>query len=260
MPELPEVESRVRYLRATCLHKEIVRIRVTDSRLVKDTSVPKFCRKVRGSSFESANRKGKFILLELERSGFLIMHLGMTGDVKYYKRDAPPYARITFAFHNGFSLAYLSRRMLQGVWLKDDPAEHKLIKQMGPDPLAPDLTSRYFIEKLNSRSISIKIMLMDQTFIAGIGNIYSDEILFQCGISPLRKASRLKGAELEKIFHETRRVMHEVCAVKADWTRLTDGYLLKQRLAGGSCPRCGEELRRIKIGGRSSYFCPRCQK
>jgi len=260
MPELPEVESRVKYLKATCLRKEIVKIRVTDSRVVKDVSVQKFCKKLRGKSFENVNRKGKFILLGLERGGFLIMHLGMTGDVKYYKKKAPSYTRITFAFRNGFSLAYLSRRMLQGVWLKDDPAEHKLIMQMGPDPLSPDFVLGDFIKKLDGRDVNIKTLLMDQTFIAGVGNIYSDEILFQCGISPLRKTSRLKDAELDRIFHETRRVMQEVCAVKADWSRLTDGYLLKQRSAGGSCPRCSEELRRIKIGGRSSYFCPRCQK
>ena len=260
MPELPEVEARVKYLKATSLHKTIVKTRVTDDRIVKGISVEAFRKKLRGRSLESAARRGKFILLRLDRSGTLIMHLGMTGDVKYYKKETPPYACVIFSFSNGFNMAYTSRRKLQGVWLKKNPDDLPAIRRMGPEPLSPHFSLHDFTGRLKERRANLKALLMDQTFVAGLGNIYADEILFQCGISPARPASGLKAGEVERVYHEMRRILSEFCNVNAKWESLQDGYLAPHRSLGVPCPRCGEELRRLKISGRSSYFCPRCQK
>lgn len=199
-------------------------------------------------------------MLRLNRGGFLIMHLGMTGDVKYYRREAPPNARIILTFNNGFKMAYISQRMLQGVWLKGDPGDLPAIMHMGPEPLDPDLSLSDFAARLKGRRASLKALLMDQSFIAGLGNIYADEVLFQCGISPARTTALLKDREMERIFHEMRRTLASVCEVSANWERLNGIYLAPHRVAGGPCPRCGAALRRLRIAGRSSYFCPRCQR
>ena len=260
MPELPEVEARVRYLKATSLRKTIVETSVTDSRVVKDVTVARFRKRLKGSSFSGVRRRGKYILLRLEGGGTLILHLGMTGDVKYYKRVAPPYARIIFTFRNGFNTAYLSKRMLQGVWLKDNPEDLPSIRNMGPEPLAPEFAYSDFVDRLKGRKGNLKALLMNQSFVAGIGNIYADEILFQCGIPSSRAIAGLSAGQVERVYHEMRRILTDMCRVNSDWERLEETYLAPHRRAGGSCPRCGGELQRLKIGGRSSYFCLRCQK
>ncbi len=261
MPELPDVEVILRYLKSKSLKKSIEMVKVSDSRILKGMTGRKFESSLIGHYFESAVRRGKFCIVKVDYGGCLIFHFGMTGDLKYFKDAAytPEYTRILFAFDKGY-LAYVSQRMLGGVWLTKEPNEVATIVLMGPEPLDPKFTLSIFRERLKERAKMIKALLMDQRFIAGIGNLYADEILFQAGIRPYRKATDLKKGEIRGLYWEIKRVLKDANMVNAEVWRLSHRFLIPHRHSDGICPKCRKELESTSIGNRTSFFCPRCQR
>jgi len=247
------------YLEATSLHQEIEEVDVRARRLIDQGSARQLRAGLRGHRFESTRRHGKNLFVRLENDRHLLLHFGMTGNLKYFKdiEEDPEYDRLLVSFASGYYLAYISLRKLGEVELLDDVEAFIERKDLGPDALEVDLKT--FKERLSGRRGMVKSRLMSQDIIAGIGNVYSDEILFQAGIHPRTPMRELDEGQIEQIFQIMKRVLKTAIDHKADPRQFPDSYIIPHREVGAQCPKCGGEVQRVKVSGRSAYFCPRCQ-
>lgn len=260
MPELPEVEVRRRWIDAHALDQTIRRVSVAAPRLLETVSVRALARALQRRRFERTQRHGKLIFVRLDDDNWLVLHFGVDGELAGYSqaRDAPPHARLVIEFESGFHLAYVSHRKLGHIALVADPRRYVADKGLGPDALALDRTT--FTARVRQQlRRRIKAWLMDQRPIAGIGNVYSDEILFQARLHPRRVTGGCTTAELDRLFDCMREVLSAAIATGADPARMPAGSLLPVRRRGGACPRCAAPLDTVRIAGRTGYFCPQCQ-
>lgn len=259
MPELPDVEVYRRYLAATALHQAIAHVHVEAPRVLVDTTAQGLGRRLGGQSFERASRHGKYLFAQLDGGGAVALHFGMTGRLDYRQEpDAgESHAACRFEFRNGARLDYLSTRLLGRIEFTESVADFIHAKGLGPDALALDRDD--FLEDAASRRGGVKSWLMDQGHIAGIGNVYSDEILFRAGIHPKRKVSELDDDVLRELHRAIDEVLQAAIAAKADPARMPDRFILPRREPGGHCPRCGAALEQLSVNGRTAWFCPECQ-
>jgi len=259
MPELPDVEVFRRYVNSTSLHQKIESVEVHSGKILGGVSARKLQSTLKGRTFESTCRHGKNLFVGLDGGGWLLMHFGMTGRLKYFKDmdQDPPHDRCLISFENHYHLAFEDQRMFGKVDLVEDPGEFVREKKLGPDPL--ELDSASFRERFEGRKGSVKSALINQQVVAGVGNIYSDEILFQAHLYPGTRIERLDDATLEKLFEETRRVLKTAIERGANPQKLPDHFLLSHRIEGEKCPRGNGEIRKIKAAGRTAYYCPACQ-
>jgi len=259
MPELPDVASFEKYLASTALHQLIHRAEVRDERMVEDVSGEGLAVAARGRSMEETRRHGKNLFVALEDGPWMVLHFGMTGFLRYFRRpeSRPEHIRILFHLEDGWKLAFPCQRRLGHAGITQDPQAYVERKGLGPDALLADDEERY--ATLKRRRGRLKSVLMNQEALAGIGNLYADEILFQCGLHPLRRLDELGDDEVHRLSRVTAQVLH--CAVErnADRELLPGHYLLTTRRRSNRCPRYGAELEDIKVGQRSTYFCPCCQ-
>lgn len=258
MPELPDVEIYKDYFDRTSLHQPIVDTVTRDARILAGISPDELDARLKRHSFERTTRHGKYLFAALDRGGWLAMHFGMTGDLYYSAdHDAVNFGVVYFNFTNNHRLVYRSKRLLGRILFTEEPESFIREKKLGPDAL--QIEHGRFQELLsNSRKKTIKGFLMDQNIIAGIGNVYSDEILFHAGIHPLSRSEAVRQRAGE-LFRNMRSVLTAAVRNKADPKRMPN-FLLLHRHAGTSCPRCGGTIEHMTIAGRSSYFCPSCQK
>jgi formamidopyrimidine-DNA glycosylase len=265
MPELPDVELYKRYLDDHALRQSIGDVVVNDARILGGLPAPAFVARLSGNRFEDSRRHGKHLLVRLRRDGWLALHFGMTGSLVYFREDAddPPYDRVRFDFEGGGHLAYVNRRMLGRVGLADDADEFLQAEELGRDALDPAVDLEAFNRAIEGRRRDVKSVLMDQTLIAGIGNIYADEILFQARLHPKTAVTALNDRQRAALFHQIKAVLATAIECGAGAARFLErlpaDYLLPHRDKGGKCPRCGADIATLKGGGRTSYFCPRCQ-
>ena len=263
MPELPDVELYRRTLDDHALHQEILRAVVSDARILGDLAEKDFVARLKGNRLERSRRHGKHLLVKLSRNGWLVMHFGMTGSLEYLEpagKDVS-YGRVRLDFKDG-SLAYVNRRMLGRVGLADDADAFVAAEGLGPDALDRSFDLATLSAALDGRR-EVKAVLMDQSVVAGIGNLYADEILFQARLHPRTPGRNLGKAKRKSLFEKIKEVLQTAidCGAGAEQLleRLPKGWLLPQRHEGGSCPRCGRKLATLKAAGRTSYHCPRCQ-
>ena len=265
MPELPDVELFKRYLDRTSLAQTIRRVQVNDARILGDLPAERFVAALEGNRLEASRRHGKHLLVRLARGGWLTLHFGMTGGLSYFDDLAkdPPYDRIRLDFEGGRHLAYTNRRMLGRVGLADDADQFIAAEGLGPDALDPAFEEAAFAAALAGRRRDVKSVLMDQALLAGIGNIYADEILFQARLHPKTPVEELTKGQRTKLFRAIKDVLSTAieCGAGAEQflDRLPKDYLLPQRERDGRCPRCGGPLATLKSSGRTSYYCPKCQ-
>jgi formamidopyrimidine-DNA glycosylase len=265
MPELPDVELYKRYLDEHALRQTIERVAVNDARILGDLPAEAFVSRLTGNRFEASRRHGKHLLVRLQKGGCLTLHFGMTGDLVYFRdaADDPPYDRVRFDFAGGRHLAYVNRRMLGRVGLADDADEFIRDAELGPDALDPPFDLKAFAQAIEGRRRDVKSVLMDQALIAGIGNIYADEILFQARLHPHKPVTSLDDRERTELFRQIKQVLETAIDRSAGaeqfLERLPGDYLLPHRDQGGECPRCGSPIAALKAAGRTSYYCPRCQ-
>jgi formamidopyrimidine-DNA glycosylase len=259
MPELPDVETYRRYLNATGLHQRIASTDVESAAVLAGTTPRGLARALEGTSFESTRRHGKYLFASLARGGWLVLHFGMTGELKYFKHreDAPDYTQCLITYDNGFHLAYAAPRKLGRIGLTDSPQRLIQDKELGPDAL--DLNAEAFVELASKRRGSIKPWLMNQEIMAGIGNIYSDEILFQAGLHPRRSVGELDETTLRRLHRVLCSVLEAAIKARVDPIQMPAGFLLPHRRKGGRCPKCGTHLKTVKAAGRTAWYCPRCQ-
>jgi formamidopyrimidine-DNA glycosylase len=260
VPELPDIEIFKRYMDATSLHQKIRSVEVRDERILGAASVRKLRSILEGCSFESTRRHGKNLFVELDDGGWMLMHFGMTGSLAYFENpeDEPPYSRLLYTFENGCHLALDDARMFGKVDLIEDPEAYARDKELGPDPLELDAAS--FRERLRGTRGGIKATLINQKMLAGIGNLYSDEILFQARIHPTTSVAQLDDLTLENLHKETLRVLNKAIEQEAYPQELPDSFLLSHRQEGERCPRGNGYIRKLKAAGRTAYFCPTCQR
>ena len=259
MPELPDVEILKQYIDSTSLYHTIEKVMVRNPKILRNVTAQALRETLTARKFQTTRRHGKYLLVHLDDGPWLTLHFGMTGRLEYFKdmHKDPPYDRLLISFANGFHLAYVCQRMLGEVGLAEDAKSFVREKNLGPDAL--DLNFPAFKKILEGRMGAIKSTLMNQQHIAGIGNVYSDEILFQAGLHPDTRANRLDEEMLQKLFRGMRIVLQTAIVNQADPDRLPRSYLLLQRHRDGKCPCCEGELKRIKISGRTAYYCPKCQ-
>jgi formamidopyrimidine-DNA glycosylase len=260
MPELPDVEIFKRYLDATSLHQRIDGVDVRKAYVLKDITARELARKLKDHRFESSRRHGKHLFVRADEKLWLRLHFGMTGSLEYLTGDeqAPRHTRVLFVFGNNHRLAFDDQRQFGQIGLLTEVDEFLKKHTLGPDAL--DLDLEKFRRILGEHHGAVKSILLNQQLIAGIGNIYADEILFHARMHPATEISRLGDKTLTKLFRATRYILEKAIAAKADVKQMPKSWLLPHRGKGGKCPGCGSKLRSAKIGGRTAWFCAQCQK
>ena len=260
MPELPEVETFKRYLDRTSLHQRITGVEVRDAYVLKRVSARELTRRLKGRRFEHSHRHGKHLFVRIGDELWLRLHFGMTGDLQYFKgpEEAPKTARVLFHFTNNRRLAFDDQRKFGEIELIKDVDEFLQKRGIAPDALHLDLSEYQRIFRTHRGAL--KALLLNQQLIAGIGNLYADEILFHVRMHPATEAARLSDKDLKRLFRATHYVLEKAIALKTDFNRVPKTWLLTHRGKAGRCPRCGRALRSATIGGRTSWFCPHCQR
>jgi formamidopyrimidine-DNA glycosylase len=270
MPELPEVETIAGYLRngspaaPTIIGEVITGVRLFWERTLAYPSPTEFLDRILGQKIESIGRRGKFLMLQLSRD-VLMYHLRMSGDlnVRPISTLSAPHDRLVLMFQGDHYLAFNDTRKFGRVWLVSDPEQ--VFKNLGPEPLAEDFTAEDLYLKLQKHRRQIKPLLLDQSFLAGMGNIYSDEALHMAGLHPLSLSHHLSIEQAEKLWVAIRRVLSEGIRLQGssiDWVyRGGDfqNYFRVYRRTGLPCPECQTPVRRIVVGQRSTHYCPQCQ-
>jgi len=260
LPELPDVEVYRRYLDATSLHSPVSGVEIPSPEVLRGTTPQGLGRALKGRSFEETRRHGKYLFVQLgDEDRYLVLHFGMTGQLAYTAAGGPPpeYTACRFRFDDGGCLAYVSPRKLGRVAVTGSLSGFIEEHELGPDALS--LSKREFRRLAEGRRGSVKSFLMNQEVIAGIGNVYSDEILFQAGIHPRSAVNDLDATDLDALRRAIRKVLRQAIAAGAEPREMPDSFLLPRRHEEGHCPRCGAPLRHITVSGRTAWFCPDCQ-
>jgi formamidopyrimidine-DNA glycosylase len=258
MPELPEITLFCDYIEETSLNKTIKKVEFPDASLLQNSEAA-FKKALVGEKFESAERLGKYLVVNTSGSSSLIFHFGMTGKMEYYaNQDAPKYSKMIIHFEDDYHLAYTCRRKLGKIFLSESLQKFQKENEIGKDAL--ELSENEFLELLENKTGSIKGVLMDQHVMSGLGNVYSDEMLYQAKIHPKRKTNELSASEKKKLFKKMGSVLE--MAIKKEGVRkdFPKSYLINHREDGADCPKCDGKVMQIKVSGRSTYFCPSCQK
>ncbi|HJZ61157.1 MAG TPA: bifunctional DNA-formamidopyrimidine glycosylase/DNA-(apurinic or apyrimidinic site) lyase [Miltoncostaeaceae bacterium] len=275
MPELPEVETIRRQLDERITGRVIRRLRVFDPMTVSPDTPRRLARRVAGRRIERVSRRGKYLRLELDGGDTLAVHLRMTGQLHWSANgDGPPepYRRARLELDDGSAVDMRDMRRFGRIWLV--PAEHPDAAaywdaRTGVEPLGPDFTAARLAELLAGRRAPVKAALLDQRLVAGVGNIYADEALYQARIHPLRPAGDLGPDELRRLHRAVRdRLKAGIDSGGASIDRYRDAInargsmqdLLAVHLhAGEPCPRCGTTIEKIRVAQRGTYVCPGCQ-
>ena len=259
MPELPEVELARRYLEKNALNRRIQSVEVFDAGVLQEVDGPTFRQAVNGRYMTIAGRRGKQMFIGLDDGTFLTLHLGMTGDLVVDSDErSPRYSRIAFRFEDGTSLFYVDQRKFGAVGISGSVDRFVADHRLGPDALCIERSE--FIERVSGHRKAIKTVLLDQRVLSGIGNLYADEVLFQVRLHPMTRADSISRRKLADLHREVGKVLRGSIAVSSDFALLPDGYLLKVRREGAECPRGNGPLAMVRVGGRTSIFCPACQR
>jgi formamidopyrimidine-DNA glycosylase len=270
MPELPEVETVASDLRAHLLGQTITGVTINWQRTIARPAVEEFVYPVAGRRVRSVGRRGKYVVIELDHY-YLLVHLMMSGRLRMVPAGAPldSHVRAVLCLDSGQELRFQDTRKFGRIYLVEDPLE--VTAGLGPEPLDDGFSLGDFRRQLAGRRGRLKPLLLNQQFLAGLGNIYADEALFAAQLHPLRKADSLTLAEQARLYEAIRAVLSS--AVKGRGTTLSDGGYtdasgeagtFQARLAvygrgGQDCLRCQTPIRRIVLGGRSAHYCPNCQ-
>jgi formamidopyrimidine-DNA glycosylase len=279
VPELPEVETVRRDLEKEIVGKRIRQVEVTGMRSIRRHPNKKhFIGKLEGRKVTAAQRRGKYLLLRLEGGDILVVHLGMSGQLLRAKggpKDvAPKHTHVVFTFTQGGQMRFVDPRTFGEMFVTTpDELEEQVpeLGHLGFDPVDDMMSWTRFGEMLTARKTKLKALLMDQKFVAGIGNIYSDEALFEARLRFDRPAGSLSGEEVGRLHRAVRATLRD--AVRLRGSSLSDGqyvdlfgapggYQSRHRVYGREgqpCPRCGGPVRRLSVGGRSTFFCETCQ-
>ena len=281
MPELPEVETVARDLRGLIVGATIRGVRVSWLRTLRSGDPEAFARAVVGRTIVGTSRRAKLVVLDLDDGTAITIHLKMTGQLFVVRTGQmeDPYIRLVLELEGGRELWFRDIRKFGRVSVAartgaDGDLEGELggpkgFKGFGPEPLDPAFTAGRFRQRIRGRKGRLKPLLLDQGFLAGVGNIYADEALWAARLHPLRSAASLRPADQGRLYRELRRILAEAVERRGssidDYTAPEGDGEMQERLqvyqrAGEPCPRCGRPVVRTVVGGRGTFHCPRCQK
>ncbi len=272
MPELPEVETTRRGV-APYLENETIKAVVVRQAKLRWPVPKSLAAKAKDQRIVAVTRRAKYLLIELENGGYIVIHLGMSGSLRIIKDSEPPMAHdhVDIVLTNGRALRLRDTRRFGAVlWVAAKPEEHKLLKHLGPEPLSDDFDGELLYNKSRGRSTAVKTFLMDGKIVVGVGNIYANEALFAAGINPQRKAGSISLKRYRRLAEEVKKVL--AAAIKAGGTTLQDfvdsdgqpGYF-KQQLNvygrdGEPCVNCNRPLKLSRLGQRATVYCTACQR
>lgn len=269
MPELPEVETIVRALRdggrggPSILGRQVQSVELLWARSLAEPQREIFEASLPGQRVQSVDRRGKFIVMHLSND-FLFVHLRMSGDLRVEQGGTlQPHDRVVLNFADGLRLVFTDPRKFGRVWLTADA--NSVLGGLGPEPFDPALTTEEFYRRLKLRRRQIKTLLLDQTFLAGVGNIYSDEALHKAQIHPLQTSATLDPEQAARLLQALRDVLAQgirANGASIDWVYRGGEFQNAFRVYGRRglpCPVCGTTIERRMVGQRSTHFCPHCQ-
>ncbi len=269
MPELPEVETTRRGLSPHVVQRRIERIEVSQPKL--RWPVPDNVQHIKGSTIHTLERRAKYLLMGTDQ-GYLIWHLGMSGSMRIMPATAAGarHEHIRILLDDGNSIRYRDpRRFGALLFSESEPLKHPLLNDLGPEPLSTEFNVDYLQRQCQGRSIAIKNLIMNSHVVVGVGNIYACESLFASGINPKTRASRISRQRLQRLVDAIKMVLQQ--AIDHGGTTLQDftqadgkpGYFRHElNVYGrqGPCPVCGQDLKRISLGQRSTFYCSHCQR
>ena len=273
MPELPEVETIRRQLEPEVCGREIDELEVLDPRWTRPLAPEEVAAPVRGRRIEALDRRGKYLLLRLDGDDTLVMHLRMTGNLLLAEQGQPdqPYLRARIRLGDGRELRFTdARRFGEAFLLRGAEAlDERFRGRLGVEPLSEDFTTAELARTASGSRAPLKSFLLDQARLAGVGNIYADEALFRARLHPLSPAGSMRDEHvlalrdgvvgaLEAGLEGGGASIDDYRDARGERGTMQDEFLVHRR-EGKPCPRCGETIRRIIVGGRSTYYCPGCQ-
>ena len=268
MPELPEVETIKNELSPHILGHQVTGVTLFWEGIVQQPAVDSFLSRLIGQRITSLDRYGKYLLFSLSSREILVIHLRMTGSL-LLKADVPDdrFIRTIIHLDGGMDIYFRDPRKLGRIWLIKDRGE--IASKLGPEPLEAEFTPEVLAQRLRNRIAPIKALLLDQSFVAGVGNMYADEALFAAGIHPLRAGGSLSWSEVARLHSTIKHVLAAAISNKGASVRNyyrpggelgTAHFEFKVAHRGGKlCPSCATPIQRLPIRNRGSYFCPRCQ-
>ncbi|MDO4878500.1 MAG: bifunctional DNA-formamidopyrimidine glycosylase/DNA-(apurinic or apyrimidinic site) lyase [Neisseria sp.] len=272
MPELPEVETVLRGISPRITGKTVAQTIIRQAKLRRPIP-PGLPQILAGQTVLECSRRAKYLIIRFA-GGILLIHLGMTGNLRIYQGHNPPpqkHDHFDLLFSDGTLMRYRDpRRFGMILWYAGIPETHPLLQNLAPEPLGREFTAVYLYSALQRRKSPVKAVLMDNKAVVGVGNIYANESLFAAGIDPARPARQITEKEAAKLVHEIRRILRS--AIEKGGSTLRDfadsegnsGYFQQEYAVYGRCglpcPQCGGPVEKTLIGQRSSFYCPRCQK
>lgn len=271
MPELPEVETTRRGIAPYIQGQRVAKVIVRNANL--RYGVPKsLCKEFTGQTVDEVVRRGKYLLLR-SSVGAMMVHLGMSGSLRYLEKSLPPgkHDHVDVIFKNqGCLRLHDPRRFGSVLWLRNDEPEHKLLSSIGPEPLSDEFDGEYLYARSRGRNTAVKNLIMDSGVVAGVGNIYANEALFMAGIHPLRSAGRISLNRYQRLVVEIKCVLE--AAIKSGGSTLRDfvnsegkpGYFAFEHKVygrdGQPCQSCGASLKLVRLGQRATVYCGQCQR
>ena len=274
MPELPEVETHVRDLEPELRKRAVIAAQVLWPRTIAAPGADQFVGMIANQQFASFGRRGKYMLFGMVSGDTLIVHLRMSGKLFVRPADAAVdlHTRVIFDLDDGRRLCFVDPRKFGRIWLAANADE--VVSKLGPEPLGSEFTAEWLAQKLNKRGVAIKSLLLDQSIVAGVGNIYADEALHEAGIHPLRSGASLTTGEIDRLRLAVRAVLTR--AIELGGSSLGRSPIQNYLRPGGEagefqeehrvyartgkpCLRCATPISRIVVGQRGTHFCPVCQ-
>lgn len=272
MPELPEVETVKNTLKKIVIGKKIIDTIVRWDNIIEYPSVPKFQNEIKNQTIHDIERRGKWLLFVLDNY-YLLSHLRMEGKyiIRNIQDEYEKHEHVIINFEDGMSLRYKDTRKFGKMHLikKEELYNRKPLKDIGLEPWDSNLTPMYLKDKYKTKSLPIKSTILDQSIIVGIGNIYADEILFLSKINPLKETSKLKNKDLENIIVNTKKTLELAISLGGTTIKSFEssegvhGRFQQELLIHGKtgeCSVCKTKISKIRVGGRGTYYCPKCQK
>ena len=264
MPELPEVETIVRKLRPELVGKSILAADLLWAKTLATPALPEFKRRIVGQEIREIGRRAKYLFLQLSKD-YLFVHLRMSGDLTTRKGKPSPHKhdRLMLFLSDETVVVFNDTRKFGRVWLVTEPDQ--VVAHLGPEPLSEAFTAPLFHQALQARHRQLKPLLLDQTFLAGLGNIYTDEALHKARIHPLASSDSLNRTQVQRLWKAIRAILNEGIrrnGSSIDWVYRGgefQNYFHVYDRKGQPCPRCGTAIQRIVVGQRGTYICPACQ-
>ena len=261
MPELPEVNTKKLNFDRVALHKKIEKVELRETNhIFRNITGEAFAKKMKGRKFTHSYRRGKYLFAHLDNGHDVLFHFGMTGEFYIYEEgdQHPKHERFAFLFPDGQRLGFDCPRKLAHIYYLENKDEFIHEKKLGEDAL--EISEEAFLEKMEGKTGTIKGFFLNQSNLAGMGNLYADEVCWQVRIHPASLLPALDDVTRRELYRCMQAILQQAIINKADYANYPDEWLWNHRDKGGTCPRDGHELERDKVAGRSTYYRPQCQE